>query len=103
MRYASTGAGGLAEFRLDSPTGTLLGTADLTASGGASVYKTASATLTAPETGNHRLYVVAAARTGGPTSGLFDIDQLTFSGKGVASNAAPRRRSRPTRPAAWHR
>ena len=89
VRYASTGAGGLAEFRLDSPTGPLVGTADLTASGGTSVYATASATLTAPETGNHRLYVVAAARAGGPTSGLFDIDQLRLSGKGVASNAAP--------------
>ncbi len=68
VRYASTGAGGLAEFRLDSPTGPLVGTADLTASGGTSVYATASATLTAPDTGNHRLYVVAAARNGGPTS-----------------------------------
>jgi PKD repeat protein/glucose/arabinose dehydrogenase len=89
FRYASTGAGGLAELRLDSPTGPLVGTADLTASGGAGVYKTATATVTPTDDASHKLYVVVAARTGGPTSALFDIDSLTFSGKGVASNAAP--------------
>ena len=33
VRYTAAGAGGLAEFRLDSPTGPLVGTADLVASG----------------------------------------------------------------------
>ncbi|MBE2320370.1 ThuA domain-containing protein [Solirubrobacter sp. CPCC 204708] len=89
VRYASAGAGGLAEFRLDSPTGPLVGTADLTASGGAGVYKTASATLTLPDANDHKLYVVVAARSGGPTTALYEIDSMTFSGKGVASNAAP--------------
>ena len=49
VRYASAGAGGLVEFRLDSPTGPLVGTADLIASGGASTYKTVSATITPPD------------------------------------------------------
>ena len=89
VRYATTGAGGLLEFRLDAPDGPLVGTADLTASGGATVYRTATATLDGPDTDNHKLYLVAAARDGGPTTDLFDLDQLTFSGKGVASNAAP--------------
>ncbi len=89
VRYASTGAGGLAEIRLDSPTGPLVGTADLSASGGTGVYKTVTANLTPPDAADHRLYVVAAARSGGPTTALYDIDQLTFSGKGVAANAAP--------------
>ncbi|MDA0180072.1 ThuA domain-containing protein [Solirubrobacter phytolaccae] len=89
VRYASAGAGGLAEFRLDSPTGPLVGTADLTASGGASTAKTVTATLTPPDDASHKLYVVGAARTGGPTSALYELDQLTFSGKGIAANAAP--------------
>ena len=33
--------------------------------------------------------MVVAGRTGGPTTDLYDIDSLTFSGKGVAANAAP--------------
>ena len=33
LRYATTGAGGLAELRLDSPTGPVVGTADLVAGG----------------------------------------------------------------------
>jgi glucosylceramidase len=57
VRTASGGSGGTLEFRLDSATGTLLGTATLPATGGWQTWQTVSAPVVGA-TGTHNLYLV---------------------------------------------
>ena len=75
---------GLAELRLDSPTGPVVGTADLVASGGAGTYRTATATVTAPDEGSHKLYVVVAARQGNYSEALGYYDRAVRLGSETA-------------------
>ena len=63
VRTASAGNGGTLEFHLDSPTGTLLGTATLPVTGGYQTYQTVSAPVTGA-TGTHDLYIVVKGSGG---------------------------------------
>ncbi|EJL64079.1 glycosyl hydrolase family 28 protein [Flavobacterium sp. CF136] len=68
---ASGATGGNIEFRLDSTTGTLIGTAAVSGSSGFSDYKTFSTAIT-QTTGTHDLYLVFKHPTN--TGYLFNID-----------------------------
>ena len=57
VRTASGGNGGTLEFHLDSPTGTLLGTATLPVTNGYQMWKTVTATISGAS-GVHDLYLV---------------------------------------------
>ncbi len=70
---ASGATGGTIEFRLDSTTGTLIGTATVNGSTGFSDYKMFSTAIT-PTTGTHDLYLVFKHPTN--TGYLFNIDYL---------------------------
>ena len=74
---------GTIELRLDSPTGPVVSTSTITATDGANSYATQSFPLTDPG-GTHRLYLVFQGVSGGPTSNLFNLNWMEFSGTGVA-------------------
>jgi cytochrome c len=86
VRYsAGSTAGGLLELRLDAPDGPVISTLDLGPTGGGNTYNEVVAPI-APTVGTHRVYFTFAQRTGGPTSNLFNLDELGFIGEGVAGN-----------------
>src|SRR3954452_940511 len=87
FRVASAGAGGTIEARLDSPTGTLVGTATVTPTGGWQTYATVKMPLTSPPTGTHELFLVF--RNKGATQNLFNVNWIESIGKGAAVTAAP--------------
>ena len=88
FRVASAGAGGTIEVRLDSPTGTLVGTtANITPTGDWQVFKDVSLDLTKPPTGTHELFLVFRNR--GSTQNLFNVNWFDVLGKGAATTAAP--------------
>ena len=89
IRYTAAGAGGLVELRLDAPDGPLVGTADLVTTGGASAAGEATAAIDAPDGAPHELFLVYVQRSGGPANNMFELDELNFVGRGVASDAAP--------------
>nr|AIY28330.1 putative arabinofuranohydrolase [Paenibacillus curdlanolyticus] len=71
---AST-SGGKIEIRLDSPTGTLAGTLNVTSTGGAQTWKQVETSVN-NITGVHRLYLVF---TGSGSGNLFNLDYWQFS------------------------
>lgn len=71
LRVAGLNAGGVMEARLDSPTGTVLGSYTMTSTGGWATWATRSMALTTTATGNHTLYLRGAS--GG---GILNIDYL---------------------------
>jgi cytochrome c len=84
VRYsAGSTAGGRLDLRLDAPDGPVVSTLELGPTGGGNTYNDVVAPI-APTTGTHRVYLTFAQRTGGPTSNLFNLDELTFIGQGVA-------------------
>ncbi|MET0684927.1 MAG: PKD domain-containing protein, partial [Solirubrobacteraceae bacterium] len=89
VRYTSGGAGGIVQFRLDAPDGPVVGSAELPNSGGWDTYAEVSAPLTPTDEEAHTLYLVFASLPGGATADLFDLDELTFGGRGITENAAP--------------
>ena len=89
VRYTSGGAGGIAEFRLDSPTGPVVGSATLPNSGGWDTYAEVTTPITPTDEGPHKLYLVFTNLPGGANADLFDLDELTFGGRGITDNAAP--------------
>ena len=89
VRYTSGGAGGIVQFRLDAPDGPVVGTAELPNSGGWDTYAEVSAPLTPTDEEAHTLYLVFTNLPGGATADLFDLDELTFGGRGITENAAP--------------
>jgi cytochrome c len=85
VRYsAGSTAGGRLELRLDAPDGPVISTLELGPTGGGNTYANAVAPI-APTAGTHRVYFTFAQRTGGPTNNLFNLDELTVVGQGVAS------------------
>ena len=99
FRVASAGAGGTIEVRLDSPTGTLVGTtATITPTGDWQVFKDVQLNLTSPPTGTHELFLVFRNR--GSTQNLFNVNWFEFVGKGAATTASPEVASRPRPPRA---
>jgi glucose/arabinose dehydrogenase/PKD repeat protein/type 1 glutamine amidotransferase len=82
---APTGGGGSIELRADSPTGTLLATNPVTATGGWDTYVQQAAVNVAALSGTHKLYMVFKSST----STSFDVDSFTFGGAGVGVGTPP--------------
>jgi hypothetical protein len=78
-RLSSPGGGGTIELRADSPTGTLLATTPVPATGGWDTYQSTSPVSTAALSGSHALYMVFK----GSSNNWFDLDSFTFGGNGV--------------------
>ncbi|MFE5122773.1 PQQ-dependent sugar dehydrogenase [Streptomyces sp. NPDC056669] len=76
-RISSGGPGGTIEVRAGSPTGTLLGTATVPATGGWENFQDVSATLGGAPSGTTTLYFVFKGVTG--QGNLFDLDDFTFT------------------------
>jgi len=74
---------GAVQLRLDAPNGPILTTAPIAATGGTSTYTTQTVPITDPG-GGHRLYLVFQAVAGGPTTNLFNLNWMEFTGTGVA-------------------
>ncbi|MFJ8885861.1 PQQ-dependent sugar dehydrogenase [Streptomyces sp. NPDC102402] len=81
-RIASGGAGGTLELRAGSPTGTLLGSAAVPATGGWESFQDVSTNLTARPAGTTTLHLVFKGGSGS----LFDVDDFT-----VTTSAQPAR------------
>ncbi|MEU8075238.1 ThuA domain-containing protein [Catellatospora citrea] len=80
-RVSSPSGGGSIELRADSPTGTLLATNTIAATGGWDTYVQQAAASVASLSGTHKLYMVfkSSANNG------FDVDSFTFAGSGVGT------------------
>ncbi|MCL6591554.1 MAG: carbohydrate-binding protein [Firmicutes bacterium] len=83
-RVASATSGGNIELRLDSPTGTLVGTCAVTSTGGWQTWVTRSCTVSGA-TGIHDLYLKF---TGG-SGFLFNVNWWQFNGSGVTPTVTP--------------
>ncbi|MBE2315747.1 ThuA domain-containing protein [Solirubrobacter sp. CPCC 204708] len=85
---AGANTGGRVELRLGAPDGPVISTLDLPVTGSNNTYRTVTAPI-APTTGTHRVYFVFAQLAGGPANNLFQLDEMTFNGRGMAVNAKP--------------
>ncbi|MFB4284688.1 lectin [Nonomuraea sp. MTCD27] len=75
-RVSSAGAGGRIEVRAGSATGTLLGTVNVTSTGGWDTFADVSANVSGAPAGTTTLYLVFRGPTG--QGYLFDVDAFTF-------------------------
>ncbi|MFI6513906.1 RICIN domain-containing protein [Streptosporangium sp. NPDC050855] len=85
-RVSSAGAGGRIEVRAGSATGTLLGTVNVTSTGGWETFADVSANLAGAPSGTTTLYLVFRGATG--QGYLFDLDAFTF-GTGTTPTPTP--------------
>ncbi|MFG1810864.1 PQQ-dependent sugar dehydrogenase [Streptomyces sp. NPDC049040] len=90
FRTASANAGGRIEVRWNSPTGTLLGTATVPATGGWQTYTDVSAALSNVPSGSGKVYFVARNASGhtGPGA-LMNVNWMLFAGAGVGTPGTP--------------
>jgi glucosylceramidase len=72
LRIAGANSGGVVEFRIDSPTGTLLGTYTMTSTGGWTTWADRTMSFTTTTSGTHTLYV-----KGGSGGGIMNSDYFT--------------------------
>ena len=91
VRAASAATGGTLEVRRNSPTGTLVASVPITATGGWQTWQDFTVNLTNPPAGTGSLYLVArnpAGQTGGGF--LFNVNWIDFVGTGVGLPPATR-------------
>jgi cytochrome c len=88
IRYAAGFEGGMVDLRLDAPDGAVIGTATLPPTAGWQDFRSVTVPLDADD-GTHRLYLTFKRIPGQRSTDLFDLDELTFVGKGIAANSAP--------------
>jgi hypothetical protein len=84
LHYAKGVNGGTIEVRLDSTTGTLLGTFTPAATGSWNTWQDGKVTLSAA-TGSHTLYLVAA----GSTAGILNLDWIELSASSSPTTGTP--------------
>ena len=84
FHYAKGVDGGTIEVRLDSTTGTLLGTFTPASTGSWSTWLDGKVSLTTA-TGSHTLYLVAA----GSTAGILNLDWIELSDSSTSTTGAP--------------
>ena len=89
--HASSGAsGGTLEVRRNSPTGTLLTSVPITATGGWQTWRDFTVTLTNPPAGTGSLFFVARNPAGQTGAGfLFNVNWIDFVGAGVGVPGSP--------------
>ncbi|MEU7870304.1 PQQ-dependent sugar dehydrogenase [Dactylosporangium sp. NPDC049140] len=83
LRASSATAGGIAEIRWNSPTGTLLGSAAIPATGGWQTYTDVPVTLSNPPAGSGKLYFVARNPANAPGY-LFNVQWMDFLSPGTS-------------------
>ncbi len=88
IRYAAGVDGGIVEVRQDAPDGPLVGTATLMPTASWTTFVNHTIPIDADDRSG-RLYFVFRGRPGESATDLFDLDEFTFVGRGVASNSAP--------------
>ncbi len=84
FHYAKGVDGGTIEVRLDSTTGTLLGTFTPASTGSWTTWQDGKVALSAA-TGSHTLYLVAA----GSTAGILNLDWIELSASSASTTSAP--------------
>jgi Carbohydrate binding module (family 6)/Glycosyl hydrolase family 9/Cellulase N-terminal ig-like domain len=84
FHYAKGVDGGTIEIRLDSTTGTLLGTFTPASTGSWTTWQDGKVALSTA-TGSHTLYLVAA----GTTAGILNLDWIELSASSASSTSAP--------------
>lgn len=77
MQVASNNSGGVVEVHMDSPTGTLLGSLTMTATGGWSTYVNRNVPFTTTASGVHGLFIVGKP---GAAGGIMNSDYFTLRG-----------------------
>ena len=88
IRYAAGIDGGIVDVRLDAPDGPIVGTATLLPTASWTDFQNVTIPIDADDRSG-RLYFTFRGRPGENPNDLFDLDEFTFIGKGVASNSAP--------------
>jgi cytochrome c len=84
FRVASAAAGGTIQVRTGSPTGTLIGSATVSGTGGWQTWTTVSMTLSSPPTTSGPLYFVVRKPSGSSNnSALVNVNWVMFNGAGV--------------------
>ncbi|HET9137912.1 PQQ-dependent sugar dehydrogenase [Actinophytocola sp.] len=84
VRASSASAGGTVEVRRNSPTGTLVASVAVTATGGWQTWRDFSVALSNPPAGTGTLYLVARNPAGATGPGfLFNVNWVMFAGAGV--------------------
>ncbi|WP_432985175.1 PQQ-dependent sugar dehydrogenase [Dactylosporangium sp. CA-233914] len=81
-RVSSGGAGGTLQLRAGSPTGTVIGSATVPATGSWETFTTVGGPITNAPAGTTSLYLTFSGNT---TAALFDVDSFTFT-TGVGGN-----------------
>ena len=88
IRYAAGFDGGIVDVRYDAPDGPVIGTATLPTTASWTDFQNVTIPLTTDDRSG-RLYFTFRGRPGMNPNDLFDLDEFTFIGKGIASNATP--------------
>jgi cytochrome c len=90
FRVSSGAAGGTIQVRTGSPTGTLVGSATVPATGGWQTWTDVTLTLTNPPTTSGPLYFVVRKPAGSTNNGgLLNVNWVTFTGAGVGVPGTP--------------
>lgn len=85
-KVSSANTGGTIELRVGSPTGTLVSTTEVPATGGANSWQSVTSNIS-PPSGKNDLFFVFKSTMGG--QGIFDINYIEFIGAGVSSDSTP--------------
>lgn len=88
IRYAAGIDGGIVDVRQDAPDGPVVGTATLMPTASWTDFQNVTIPITADDRSG-RLYFTFRGRAGMNPNDLFDLDEFTFIGKGIASNSTP--------------
>ena len=88
IRYAAGFDGGIVDVRQDAPDGPVVGTATLMPTASWTDFQNVTIPIDADDRSG-RLYFTFRGRPGENPNDLFDLDEFTFIGRGVASNSAP--------------
>lgn len=85
-KVAAATAGGTIEFRLGSPTGTLLATTTVPSTGGLGNWQAVESIFSAP-VGKNDLFFVFKSTSG--TQDIFNLNYVEFIGDGVSTDSSP--------------
>jgi PKD repeat protein len=88
IRYAAGFDGGIVDVRQGGTDGAIIGTATLMPTASWTDFQNITIPIT-PVGGSERLTFTFRGRPGENPNDLFDLDEFTFVGKGVSSNASP--------------
>jgi cytochrome c len=88
IRYSAGFEGGIVDVRQDAADGPIVGTATLMPTASWTDFQNVTIPIDADDRSG-RLYFTFKGRPGQRTTDLFDLDEFTFIGSGIAANSAP--------------